>query len=869
MKYQDWQASYIDYGGLKRLIKDRQARHRWDDADEADFIKALESELDKVVKFQESKIAELTEKITNYEQEVKDLIAHADERRQIKDASGPASESDGQDGQGLRNDEEQGDDEGDEASDTSDDDEFEDRFVELEEDLANVIADVHDLGELRGTSFPIWQSSRLTRSYYLGHFSHLNYTGFIKIVKKHDKRTGFTLKGQFMREFLEKRPFYKENYDALIVQLSRLYNLVRTRGNPVMGDSSAGGGQSAFVRQTTKYWERMEDKGASQEGQRTDGDDRVHPDNYVQLKLVILKHLPVLVFNPEKSFEAADAAISSIYFDNPDLDLYMGRLEKTEGAEAIRLRWYGDMGVKQIFVGRQLSPSLAAVALTALPPAQVERKTHREDWTGEKSVKARFPIAEHLVNDYLAGKHTMDATFEEIRKKGKKSDKEIDGMIKLAREVQAAIKHKNLQPVMRTFYNRTAFQLPGDARVRISFDTQLSLIREDNWDGVTRSGDNWRRTDIGIDWPFPQLPEGDKELFPYGVLEVKLQTQMGQEPPEWVRELVSSHLVEAVPKFSKFIHGCATLMPNRVDLVPFWLPQMETDIRKPATRKAQIERPSASHSNTASATPSDARSSEHEAVQYTEPVSDDEDADDDRLVATTNDEAGWADLPPDAAAEAKKYRDEQAKLRTGPAGHSARSHLQAARAAPKQRELFPKLTPANLSKLLESRYETDRHRGLNERQAPSNAAVTGASDATGNPSGISLRPGRIEYVSSFRAGEGKKIAIPVRVEPKVFYANERTTLAWIEFSVIISAIGIGILSFSDPHDDVALAAAASFTTVALLAILYTAYTYVWRVASIRARRAVSYHDWIGPSALCGVLLLAVIVNFSLRLKEGF
>lgn len=32
-----------------------------------------------------------------------------------------------------------------------------------------------------------------------------------------------------MRNYLEKRPFYKENYDSLIVQLSRLYNLVRTR----------------------------------------------------------------------------------------------------------------------------------------------------------------------------------------------------------------------------------------------------------------------------------------------------------------------------------------------------------------------------------------------------------------------------------------------------------------------------------------------------------------------------------------------------------------------------------------------------------------------------------------------------------------
>jgi len=31
----------------------------------------------------------------------------------------------------------------------------------------------------------------------------------------------------------------------------------------------------------------------------------------------------------------------------------MGRLEKTEGAEAIRLRWYGGMGVKLIFVRRR------------------------------------------------------------------------------------------------------------------------------------------------------------------------------------------------------------------------------------------------------------------------------------------------------------------------------------------------------------------------------------------------------------------------------------------------------------------------------------------------------------------------------------
>lgn len=131
------------------------------------------------------------------------------------------------------------------------------------------------------------------------------------------------------------------------------------------------------------------------------------------------------VFNPDKKYEERDSAISSIYFDNENLDLYLGRLEKSEGAEAIRLRWYGDMDVKTIFV---------------------ERKTHREDWTGEKSVKARFPIKEELVNDYLSGKITMDQTFLELKKKGKKSEKDVDSMIKLAREVQQSIQKKKLFP---------------------------------------------------------------------------------------------------------------------------------------------------------------------------------------------------------------------------------------------------------------------------------------------------------------------------------------------------------------------------------------------------------------------------------------
>lgn len=54
---------------------------------------------------------------------------------------------------------------------------------------------------------------------------------------------------------LNRNPFHKENYDAMIVRISTLYDRVRTRGRERGGDSGAGGKQSAFVRNTTKYWQ--------------------------------------------------------------------------------------------------------------------------------------------------------------------------------------------------------------------------------------------------------------------------------------------------------------------------------------------------------------------------------------------------------------------------------------------------------------------------------------------------------------------------------------------------------------------------------------------------------------------------------------
>ncbi|KHO00035.1 vacuolar transporter chaperone 4 [Metarhizium album ARSEF 1941] len=756
----EYQWYYIDYNALKAELKHATgplraggtSRPEWTEEDEIRFVGKLEAELEKVHTKQQVKAMEISRRIAVSDHEVKDVVNRLNERGLNEE--GPSEEE----------------------------------FLLLEEDLSDIIADVHDLAK----------------------FVQLNYTGFYKIIKKHDKLTGWHLRPVFDTR-LKAKPFYKENYDASVIQLSKLYDLVRTRGNPVKGDSAAGGGQANFVRQTTKYW--------------------VHPDNVTELKLIILKHLPVLVFNASKEFEQADSAITSIYYDNPEKwDLYEGRLKKTEGAEAIRLRWYGGMQNETIFV---------------------ERKTHREDWTGEKSVKARFSIKEKNVNAYMRGELLPAAIFEKARKEGKKSDKAIAEDERLASEIQYSVLKHGYEPVCRSFYNRTAFQLPADARVRISLDTELTMVREDNLDGRRRSGDNWRRMDIGIDWPFSQLPAEDVVRFPYAVLEVKLQTQMGQEPPEWVRQLISSHLVEAVPKFSKFIHGTACLFPDRINLLPFWMPQMDVDIRKPASHDFGIRRPGLSNTTN---------------------TSDDDDDDDDDLdsdeeeprlsarPATSNSQSGPRALT--GAADAEGQTADQAvgnddyPIYDSDDEYDANYELEEARRVGGWHYYHTILTT--------------KGRALRDGTLSLLKHLVPAPRSTQVP-----RSDRLQMLfgsstiqqKKFKAPPGKKIYVPVRVEPKVYFAAERTFLGWLEYSIYIGAIAITLLNFGEHPTTTSFFVAGIFTLLAILSLCYSVGIYLYRSNSIRNRRAARFYDKWGPSVLCVSLFIAVALNFGFEGRQ--
>ena len=43
------------------------------------------------------------------------------------------------------------------------------------------------------------------------------------------------------------------------------------------------------------------------------------------------------------------------------------------------------------------------------------------------------------------------------------------------------------------------------------------------------------------------------------------------EPPRWVTDMTNSGLLYEVHKFSKFIHGCSTLIPENLQCVPYWV----------------------------------------------------------------------------------------------------------------------------------------------------------------------------------------------------------------------------------------------------------------------------------------------------------
>ena len=186
--YPPWKDKYIDYPKLKRLLRDNSSEagtppedeENWTAEDEGAFVEELiNHQLEKVAAFQSDTVQGLRDRTTKCEAQLEPFIA--------------ASKSEQEAGADV--------------SQTS------------KPPAAGQITLHGVLKELDNTTKELNELEK---------YSRINYTGFLKATKKHDRKRGDAYRVRpLMQVRLAELPFNKEDYSPLLFRLSTLYGFIR------------------------------------------------------------------------------------------------------------------------------------------------------------------------------------------------------------------------------------------------------------------------------------------------------------------------------------------------------------------------------------------------------------------------------------------------------------------------------------------------------------------------------------------------------------------------------------------------------------------------------------------------------------------
>eukprot|EP00002_Diphylleia_rotans_P018411 TRINITY_DN3566_c0_g1_i1.p1 TRINITY_DN3566_c0_g1~~TRINITY_DN3566_c0_g1_i1.p1 ORF type:complete len:683 (+),score=176.17 TRINITY_DN3566_c0_g1_i1:51-2099(+) len=661
-KVYGWEEHYIDYGGLKQMLKVMKVGSTGDQSvdlvsltssfkdtkselNEVDFSHRIDKEVAKINQFTMAK-----------SQEIRELVARLVQSSQSDDHS-----------------------EQDIAA-------FEQQVTACEEDLIN-----------------------------LEKFVNLNMTGFVKILKKHDKHSPTKFMQIYMVR-LWKEPFLTDKLDRVLVSLSRLHT--KLRREPISPEIERSAAPESFVRRTRKFWVRLED---------------VTP-----LKVMILKSLPILHGDdPNSDLEM----VSSVYFDNAAMELYSSRLGRQDGSNIIRARWYGLGEPSKVFV---------------------EKKTLKMPITGSYNEKKRFSIDESKLVSFLCGTLSLNDEAPKLRQAGM-PEAEIVEMLKLSHEIQRTVEMKQLVPTLRTVFTRTAFQHQHSPELRITLDVGIFCMLE-----RARIGE-WKR-----DTTSTPIPENQVSHFPFAVLEIKTQYELGQAAPAWVQDLMANAVLIPADHFSKYLFGCATLLPNQITTQPGWMAKLESHLPKPT--HAQDANPSHPEQH-----------SEH--LQH----------------RASNQREG----------RSMEVAGRQAAMRSSRKDKSdTDSDHEPSRSPPRSR------SPTRTEMYFETQYEP--------RCCPS----------------FGPKKRAVKY--------------PMRVEPKTYFANERTYLAWVKMSLTLCIFAMGFIGLTNKRGVVV--GSCILLAAGVLFSVYAYYTFFRRAVQMRAREHGPYDDKFGPGMLVFVLNVAMILS---------
>ena len=109
----------------------------------------------------------------------------------------------------------------------------------------------------------------------------------------------------------------------------------------------------------------------------------------------------------------------------------------------------------------------------------------------------------------------------------------------------------------------------------------------------------------------------------------------------------------------------------------------------------------------------------------------------------------------------------------------------------------------------------------------------------------------------------KKRQAAIKIEPKVFFANERTFLAWMHSSVLLAGASVAIVSMSDDNLLNQLYGVI-LLPIAIAFMIYSMHMYGKRAMMIRRRAPGPYEDVIGPAVLAVALMLSIVTQFTIK-----
>ncbi|KAG5717339.1 Vacuolar transporter chaperone 2 [Termitomyces sp. T112] len=111
----------------------------------------------------------------------------------------------------------------------------------------------------------------------------------------------------------------------------------------------------------------------------------------------------------------------------------------------------------------------------------------------------------------------------------------------------------------------------------------------------------------------------------------------------------------------------------------------------------------------------------------------------------------------------------------------------------------------------------------------------------------------------------KKIPTPIKVEAKVWFANERTWVAWLNISVLLGTLALAL--FNASKDEIATRFAYGYALISVGVLIYAFALYQYRITLIRRRDPGHFDSIAGPIVLGAVLFTAILLNFIIRVRE--